>query len=448
MTHMKLFDRTAPFRLLAGDLISFLISLYVMLFFRSLHAPDENLFVSHLIPFLLIFGVSLVVFYIAGLYDYHTTVFKRKLGGLILNAQLVNSIIAVMFFYFVPFFGIAPKTNLFLYIVFSSIAIVLWRLVIEQVFASKKSYEAAIFGRGESMRELVEQTNTYNRSSIKIKHSFDLDTLSDKELQEALHQISKKNIAFFIADFSSTKAQVIVPNLYELIFSEAVILDFHDMYEELFEKVSLSSISYEWFLEHISNVRKPVYDFLKRAIDIVFSLIGAILSLVVYPFVIIAIKLEDKGPVFIVQKRIGKNNKEIKMFKFRSMNSNDTGVWQTELYDRITKVGRILRKTRIDELPQLWNVLTGDISLIGPRPDIIDLGAQLKEEIPYYAVRNLIQPGLSGWAQIKQDIPPHSVEETKIRLAYDIYYVKNRSFLLDVSIMLKTIRTLLSRSGK
>ncbi|MBU1558085.1 sugar transferase, partial [Patescibacteria group bacterium] len=171
-------------------------------------------------------------------------------------------------------------------------------------------------------------------------------------------------------------------------------------------------------------------------------------SLILYPFVFVAIKIEGGGPVFITQERIGQGNKIIKMVKFRSMKVNDSGVWPTEEDQRITKVGKFIRKTRIDELPQLWNILKGDISLIGPRPDIIDLGKKLTKEIPYYTIRNLVKPGLSGWAQIKQDVPPHSIEETKVRLTYDLYYVKNRSFLLDFKIALKTIKTLLSRAGK
>jgi len=130
------------------------------------------------------------------------------------------------------------------------------------------------------------------------------------------------------------------------------------------------------------------------------------------------------------------------------MKSSDRGAWVMDNDKRITHVGSFLRKSRIDELPQLWNVLRGDISLIGPRPDIYDLGQELAHNIPYYTVRSTIKPGLSGWAQINQDVPPQSLEETKVRLAYDLYYVKNRSIVLDGQIIIKTIRTLLSRGGK
>jgi len=191
-----------------------------------------------------------------------------------------------------------------------------------------------------------------------------------------------------------------------------------------------------------------MYDSLKRAMDIVVAGILGVLSLVLYPLVILAIKIEDGGPVFIMQDRIGQGNRIIRLWKFRSMRGSDAGVWVTDGDLRVTHVGKILRKTRIDELPQLWNILRGDISLIGPRPDIVALGKKLAQELPYYTVRNLIKPGLSGWAQIKQDIAPQSLEETRERLAYDLYYLKNRSFILDLIIALKTVKTLLSRTGR
>ena len=120
--------------------------------------------------------------------------------------------------------------------------------------------------------------------------------------------------------------------------------------------------------------------------------------------------------------------------------------WPEKGDKRITKVGNFLRKTRLDELPQLWNVFVGDMSFVGPRPDFLDFAQKLEKEIPYYNIRSLIKPGLTGWAQIQQTAPS-SVEETEKRLAYDIYYIKNRSIILDLTIILKTIRIMLSRSG-
>lgn len=134
------------------------------------------------------------------------------------------------------------------------------------------------------------------------------------------------------------------------------------------------------------------------------------------------------------------------------MHYNEDGVWIGESKNEVTKIGSFLRKTRIDELPQLWNVLRGDLSLIGPRPDVSGLEERLRKAIPNYSARYLVKPGLSGWAQIKQgyakgSISPQSIEESRIRLSYDLYYIKNRSLLIDLIIAFRTLKVLLSRSG-
>ena len=149
--------------------------------------------------------------------------------------------------------------------------------------------------------------------------------------------------------------------------------------------------------------------------------------------------------------------RSVRVYKLRTMTSNDAGssTWVKEDVQKqnfVTKVGSFLRKTSIDEMPQLWNILKGEMSLIGPRNDIEGLGQRLVKEIPYYTIRNFVKPGITGWAQTHQhymgdNISPQSLEESKVRLAYDLYYVKNRSFMLDMEIALRTIKTLLSRFG-
>jgi lipopolysaccharide/colanic/teichoic acid biosynthesis glycosyltransferase len=212
----------------------------------------------------------------------------------------------------------------------------------------------------------------------------------------------------------------------------------------------LSLIKYSWFLENISLAPKITYDILKRLMDIVIAVPAGLISLIVYPFVYIAIKLEDGGPVFFSQERIGKNGSIMRIYKFRSMYSNDQVDVLRDSKNRITRIGDTLRKTRIDELPQLWNVIKGDVSLIGPRPELPTLVKLYEKEIPYYGIRHLIKPGLSGWAQIYHDNHPHhgaEVAETKEKLSYDLYYIKNRSFILDIQIVLKTVKKLFSIAG-
>ena len=185
---------------------------------------------------------------------------------------------------------------------------------------------------------------------------------------------------------------------------------------------------------------------MKRATDIVFASIIFLLTAPLYIPIIIAIWIEG-GPAFFVQERIGKNNKKIYIAKFRTMTSTDNGVFVKGKDMRITKVGSFLRKVRLDELPQLISVIIGDLSLIGPRPEASGLIKDFNDKIPYFSVRHFITPGLSGWAQIHQELPPRTIEETADKLAYDLYYMKNRSVLLDLKISLKTIYTLVSKAG-
>ena len=206
-------------------------------------------------------------------------------------------------------------------------------------------------------------------------------------------------------------------------------------------------MNYAWIMTNVSSVTPRVYDAFKRLIDVVFGALVGLAACILYPFVALAIKLDTPGPVFIAQERIGRNNKTIIIYKFRSMSRNESNVWVGESDNKITRVGAFLRRSRIDELPQALAILKGDMSLIGPRTDVIGLAQRLEQQIPYYAVRTVITPGLSGWAQINQEKPPQSVEETMVRLSYDLYYIKHRSIGLDFQIVLRTIKTLLSRVG-
>ncbi len=435
--------------LFLGDLAVFVVSLWLTLLVRYQKVPSGELFLDHLSPFFIVFLFWTLVFFIAGLYEKHTTLLKGRLPALLMRSQLVNSIIAVLFFYLLPYSGINPKTNLFIYLVISFFLIWGWRAYLTPAIGFRKREKAILIGSGKEMKELQSEINNNDRYSIKFVSSVGLNDIGSLNFQKDILDIIKpKDVSYIVVDLHNDKIAPILPKFYSLIFSGVKFIDIHKVYEDTFDRIPLSLLNYTWFLEYGSHPTNTGYDFLKRLMDISISLVLGALSLILYPFVFLAIKLEDGGEIFIVQERIGQDNKIIRPIKFRSMKVSDGGVWPTEEDIRMTEVGKFLRKTRIDELPQLWNVVLGDISLIGPRPDIIDLGRKLSKEIPYYTARNLIKPGLSGWAQIKQDVPPHSVEETKNRLSYDLYYIKNRSFVLDLRIALQTIRTLLSRSGK
>ncbi len=440
---MTSIGRREPLILFLGDIIIFFISLWVTLFVRYFEVPNKDILYNHIVPFSFLFIVWVLIFFIAGLYRKHTLILKRKLPETIFKAQFANILIAATFFFLIPYFGIAPKTILLIYLVVSFFFIVLWRLFVFPSFNLRKNKRAIFIGSGYELRELEEEINNNGRYNLIIVAKLDLDNLTSTNfINETENVIKENDISTIILDPTDNRVVSILPTLYSLMFLGIEILDMNKIYENIFEHVLLSSVKQNWLIDNVSLSRKVLQDTLKRVIDIVLSIVLGIVSLIFYPFVFIAIKIEDRGPIFYHQERVGKNGKTIKMIKFRSMTSNGS--------EDTTKVGEILRKTRIDELPQLLAVLKGDLSLIGPRPEKQDLVALYEQKIPYYNIRHLIKPGLSGWAQIHQDTPPKfgvQYDETALKLSYDLFYIKNRSLILDIQIALRTIKTLFSRSG-
>ncbi len=429
--------------LFIGDIFLLYFSLWFSLFVRYGEIPSSEYWDLHFYPFTIIIGVWLLVFFISGLYEKHTLILKSKLPTSVLNAQIANSFIAVLFFYFIPYFGIAPKTNLFIYLFISFILILVWRIYGDIFFRPLSKQKGIIIGSGEEMKDLLEEVNNNPKYGLEFISSVDLNKISGMDFQEEiLSRVYSEDVQIIAIDLKNEKVEPILPHLYNLIFSRVKFIDMYKIYEDIFDREPLSLVRYNWFLENISTESRIAYDILKQMMDVFLASILGIISLIFYPFVAIFIKFDDGGSIFFEQERIGKNNKIIRVKKFRSMKEDGS--------NKVTRIGKFLRKTRIDELPQLISVIRGDMSMIGPRPEIPSLVKQYEEEIPYYNIRHLIKPGLSGWAQLYHVDPPKisaDSEKTRRKLSYDLYYIKNRSLMLDLKIALKTIKALLSRSG-
>jgi lipopolysaccharide/colanic/teichoic acid biosynthesis glycosyltransferase len=353
----------------------------------------------------------------------------------------MNSFIAVLFFYLIPYFGITPKTILFINIVVSILFIYSWRIYGQIFFSIKNKIPAIIVGGGKEIIELEKEVNDNPRSNLKFNFFINLDNISGPDfVREILDLVYKENVSVVVIDLKDPRVDEILPHLYNLIFSGVKFIDIYKVYEDTFDRIPLSLVKYSWFLENISIKKNSGFSIFKRIFDILISIIFLPFIVVIFPFIFILIKIDDGGKIFFIQDRIGKKNKIIKIYKFRTMSN-----------EKITKIGNFLRKTRIDELPQILNVLSGHLSFIGPRPEKPDLVLLYEKEIPYYNIRHLVKPGLSGWAQVYQDNPPKfnvNFDDTKTKLSYDLYYLKNKSIILDLKIALRTIGSILSRSGK
>lgn len=226
-------------------------------------------------------------------------------------------------------------------------------------------------------------------------------------------------------------------------------LEFYETYEN---KLPISHLSPKWFLE---NTGFEIYhnNFnlkAKRLLDLLFALLIGIFAAPVIVLAAIIVKLESKGPIFFIQERIGEGNKKFNIVKFRSMTTDaekDGPQWASKNDNRVTKFGKIMRATRIDELPQLWNVLRGEMSFVGPRPEREYFIQQLEKEIPYYNLRHTVKPGLTGWAQVMYPYGA-SVEDAYRKLQYDLYYIKHHSIPFDVKVLLKTVTIVIFGKGR
>lgn len=437
--------------LFIGDILFFAFALWLALYLRSFSMPSPEVFVGHLIPFSVLFAAWIVVFFIAGLYESRSIVLARTTFSMtLLVAQIINLTLAGLFFFLIPLFGIAPKTLLLIYLLTSFSLVLLWRVFIFPWLGLSKPEQAIAVGGSYEVRELVGALQRAPRAPVRV--AVLLDPASPTLVEDITRALGEQYARFVIADFNDPRVSGAFPDMYNFLSAGIRFFDAMGLYETVFGRIPLSIIDDRWLARNVSSYSHTWYNPLKRLMDITIGGFGGLVSLVFYPFIMLAIKLDDGGPVFVSLPRVGQGGKVIHIHKFRSMSGNDAGNYgiggTTKL--SVTRVGRILRKTSLDEIPQFWNVLVGDLSLIGPRPETPTLVAIYQKEIPNYTARHLIKPGISGWAQIYHHNDPHhgtEVEATRVKLSYDLYYLKHRSLTLDLVVALKTIKKLLIRSG-
>lgn len=238
-------------------------------------------------------------------------------------------------------------------------------------------------------------------------------------------------------------------SLGDCVESGCKIINAATLTEQLSERVPVHHITHAWFINQLDESRRRHYELAKRALDISLAFIGLTVTGLLFPIIALLIKLDSPGPILYSQIRVGRKGRTFRIYKFRTMVQNaevQGAVWAKQNDTRITKLGDVLRKTRLDELPQLYNVLLGDMSMVGPRPERPEFVQTLTQSIPFFNRRHMVLPGLTGWAQVNYPYGA-SVEDSLEKLQYDLYYIKNRSMFLDIEIILKTIGVVIKKQG-
>lgn len=445
------------FLLFWGDVAFLYLALFLTLFIRYGYGPvyAANLDI-HLMPFSLIFAVWALVFYTANLYEIGLAKNRLEFYSAYFYSFIINALIAIAFFYFVPFFKITPRTNFFIFMAWGLALLTGWRFFFNGLIA-RGSYKdnTLILGLNPQSQELYD----YLLANPQLGYNaLGIIDLGHENAAGALQEIIKqKQVRILILGPAAYQLPRIIDILYGFLGLGMNYYDLTDFYEKISGKVPVGVIDQTWFLENLSEGGKRGYEITKRIWDLVLTVAIGTVILPFYPLIILAIRLDSQGPIFFRQKRIGKAGKIFILVKFRNMIADSpdgsaeglTGpVWAVENDRRVTRVGKFLRRSRIDELPQIWNVLRGEMSFIGPRPERPEFHAKLKEQIPFYDERYLVRPGLTGWAQIKYQLDFRAgltIQDTLEKLQYDLFYIKNRSLLLDLGIVLKTISIILKK---
>jgi exopolysaccharide biosynthesis polyprenyl glycosylphosphotransferase len=372
-----------------------------------------------------------------------------------LSFALIYFLIMV-FFYLFPF---RLGRGLFLInLILAFVFLLLWRITYSRFSRLALSpSKVLIVGNGKSTKSLFKFMNAQPEFKVvgmigrkPPKKESDLRYLGDlSTLDENVRRYKVENII-------TTIEPAYHKNLTNsLLRCRMLGIDIHDIpafYEKMLGKLPVQWINEKWFIhrEGFENIGNKFYLRVKRAIDLFLALFILIISVPLSAILALLIKSDSKGPVFYSQKRIGKNQKVFRLIKFRTMIRDAEKikpVWASQNDTRMTRIGKILRKTRLDELPQMINIIKGEMSFIGPRPERPYFVKKLNKEIPFYSIRSYVKPGLTGWAQVNNRYAA-SNKETEEKLGYDLFYIKNMSFLLDTAIYLKTIRISLFGMGR
>ncbi|MGR3318019.1 MAG: sugar transferase [Candidatus Anammoxibacter sp.] len=416
---------------------------------------------ANYISFCVTSGIYSFIFYLAGLYDLRKDFRDPYYLFSIVCASIVAFIIAAFCFY--VNWSLRLGRGIFLgnglLIPFLLIS---WRyiysILISQPQFQKKSLIVGAGWAGKTVLEAIKDTKGHGLHIMgfidddKSKIGSKIDGMSILGSRyDLLAIVKKQKIRQVIVAITHEKHVDLLKELVKCSQDGVVIKDMITLYESLTGKIPFKHVNDLWFYDSLSQQSTFHVQRVKRGMDIVLSFLILLVSLPALPVIAFLIKKSSMGGVFYVQERIGKDRKTFKIIKFRSMVHNaeeETGaVYAKDDDDRITKIGKVLRKWRVDEIPQLINVIKGDMSLIGPRPERKKFIDMYEKEIPFYAQRLTVQPGITGWAQTKFQYAS-SLEHTEEKLQYDLYYIKNMSFTLDVVILLKTIKVILFGTGK
>lgn len=393
-----------------------------------------------------IFIIYIFTKFIFGQLDFYAERFRLKDIFINLGINIVFSITLYAFWKRFDIFNMFALLFLFQ---------VIFRRIVCSLYMKKKN--VLIFGSNHienNIQEDIIRSLDYNYVGyISNNKSRATEYLigSYEQMEEIIYQ-KKIDILVIVKDIKSPGFKKYMKRIFDLKINGLKIMNYEEFNEDIQKKIDINKINEEWLLQSngFDILNNEVQRNIKRGMDLMLALILMVILSPLALIVSIIIKLESKGPVIFKQMRIGENMRPFKVYKFRSMRLHDPEKYSKYTLDndsRVTKFGKFIRKTRIDELPQLWNILKGTMSFVGPRPEWDILAKDYARQINYYNLRHLIKPGITGWAQVMFPYG-ESLDDAKKKLEYDLYYLKHQDFILDVLVVAKTAKAVFFGKGK
>jgi len=395
------------------------------------------------------------------IYHFQGKQLSYKFLGRLLRAVFFAVLTACVIFFLFPMMNVGRSAFAW-NLIFASLFVFLWHMSLRYYLQVRSPQtNLLVLGDSELAIDAVKEILDHPELAIKVV-GFVTDTSRTGDITGVDAKIignyddfptlvSEHNVNHIIVGLSDNRKKLPIEALLDLKTTGMLIEDATAFYERVTGKIPVENLRPSWLVFNSGfNISEDIF-LQKRILSIILSILLVVFTLPILLLTMIAIKLDSKGPVFYKQKRVGQNGRVFKLIKFRSMRQDAekmTGpVWSTPGNDsRVTRVGNFLRRTRIDELPQIYNVLRGDMDMIGPRPERPVFVEQLSKEIPYYPLRHVVKPGITGWAQVNYGYA-NELDQTIEKLQYDLFYIKNISMALDLMVIFETLKTVLIRKG-
>jgi sugar transferase (PEP-CTERM system associated) len=404
-------------------------------------------------------AVCQLCFYYNDLYDLTTVHSRRELLIRLLQASGAASILLALLYLLLPNLVLGSGTFISSIALFV-VAIVAWRLLFIHLTGMGRLQERLlIIGTGPNSRKVARQVLEQRDFAYQIVGFIDEDpamigrsVVNPKVVgtpADIMTLVRRHEIDRIVVGLTDRRGRLPLDELLQAKLSGVRVEEVETLYERLTGKLLLDELKPSWLIFSDGFRARRLTRLFKRAVDVALSCIGLVLAAPLMAATALAIRLDSDGPAIYSQERVGEKGRAFTLYKFRSMRDDaERGrpVWAADHDDRVTRVGRLIRLARIDELPQLWNVLKGDMSFVGPRPERPFFVEQLAAEIPYYRQRHAVKPGVTGWAQVKYRYGA-SIEDSREKLRYDLYYIKHLSIVFDLTIVIDTVKVILSGKG-